>query len=334
MTYDLANRLRTTQLVSGGTEYYSYSPDNKRILKRTPSGESWSEEWTMYGARGEKLGNFTMGCQPNNGYSCPYALVLTPTISFAGRVIWDKSAEVRADRLGTNRISSMKFYPYGEEIGTATANDRVKFVTYTRDGFTGLDYADQRYYAAGYGRFNTADPYRASAGAGDPGSWNRYAYVGGDPINYSDRHGLQKETCFYVDGELDSCEDEVEYAPGGAGGNEQAGNGGGGGGGGKTTSPQNLTVEVYGILCKRIRVVILIAVVRSKGIVLSSSRRSRPSHDHPGRTARSTQGRARGAAQRTLACEHRFCDPPKLTGGPARVSGSIPPVGFERFYCR
>src|SRR5437879_584324 len=36
---------------------------------------------------------------------------------------------------------------------------------------------DQRFYASTYGRFNTADPYRASAGAGDPGSWNRYAYV-------------------------------------------------------------------------------------------------------------------------------------------------------------
>ena len=62
--------------------------------------------------------------------------------------------------------------------------------TYTRDSFTGLDYADQRFYASTYGRFNTADPYRASAGADDPGSWNRYAYVQGDPVNYLDPHGL------------------------------------------------------------------------------------------------------------------------------------------------
>ncbi len=39
------------------------------------------------------------------------------------------------------------------------------FGTYTGHGFTYLDYADQRFYASSYGRFNTDDPYRASAGA-------------------------------------------------------------------------------------------------------------------------------------------------------------------------
>ena len=50
--------------------------------------------------------------------------------------------------------------------------------------------ADQRYYASSYGRFNTADPYQASAGPSDPGSWNRYSYVGGDPVNNHDWQGL------------------------------------------------------------------------------------------------------------------------------------------------
>ena len=67
---------------------------------------------------------------------------------------------------------------------------RVVISTYTRDSFTGLDYADQRMYASSLGRFNTADPYRASAGASDPGSWNRYSYVGGDPVNLYDPNGL------------------------------------------------------------------------------------------------------------------------------------------------
>ena len=65
----------------------------------------------------------------------------------------------------------------------------VKFGTYMQDSFTGLDYADQRFYASSYGRFNTADPYQASAGAGDPGSWNRYSYVVGDPVNRVDPTG-------------------------------------------------------------------------------------------------------------------------------------------------
>ena len=55
------------------------------------------------------------------------------------------------------------------------------------------DYADQRYYAVGMGRFGTPDPYMANnGGPGDPAepaSWNKYAYVVGDPINYTDPSG-------------------------------------------------------------------------------------------------------------------------------------------------
>jgi hypothetical protein len=36
----------------------------------------------------------------------------------------------------------------------------------------------------------TPDPYRASGGAGNPQSWNRYSYVQGDPVNKGDPSGL------------------------------------------------------------------------------------------------------------------------------------------------
>ena len=81
------------------------------------------------------------------------------SVSFAGMLIWEGSAAVYGDPAGTNRASGARFYPYGDEI-TSTSNDRTKFATYNRDSFTGFDYADQRYYASTYGRFNTADPYK------------------------------------------------------------------------------------------------------------------------------------------------------------------------------
>jgi len=95
---------------------------------------------------------------------------------------------VAADRLG----SIGKFYPYGQEINQ-TADLTEKFTGYFRDAGTGLDYADQRYYEFSLGRFTSPDPYGGSANLGDPGSWNRYAYVGGDPINYTDRRGLYRD---------------------------------------------------------------------------------------------------------------------------------------------
>ncbi len=79
----------------------------------------------------------------------------------------------------------------------------------------GLDYADQRFYASTYGRFNTPDPYQGSAGPGDPGSWNRYSYVGGDPVNRLDLAGTCWITTYSSDGNGNfsvNCFDYLEMA--------------------------------------------------------------------------------------------------------------------------
>ncbi|MBS1856789.1 MAG: hypothetical protein JST11_15580, partial [Acidobacteria bacterium] len=81
------------------------------------------------------------------------------------------------------------YYPYGEERGTS-AEGREKFGTYMRDS-SGLDYADQRYYGVGTGRFGTPDRAGLTASiAADPGSWNRFVYTRGDPVNRRDPAGL------------------------------------------------------------------------------------------------------------------------------------------------
>jgi RHS repeat-associated protein len=61
---------------------------------------------------------------------------------------------------------------------------------YFRDAETQLDYADQRYHQPGMGRFLTPDPFMGSEVPSIPGSWNRYAYVANDPINWNDPSGL------------------------------------------------------------------------------------------------------------------------------------------------
>ncbi|MBV8846570.1 MAG: RHS repeat-associated core domain-containing protein, partial [Bryobacterales bacterium] len=91
---------------------------------------------------------------------------------------------VYQDRLG----SIGKFYPFGLER-SGTANGTEKFTGYFRDAETGLDYADQRYEQPGMGRFLTTDPSSGSGQAFDPGTWNLYAYVGGDPISRTDPTG-------------------------------------------------------------------------------------------------------------------------------------------------
>jgi RHS repeat-associated protein len=119
---------------------------------------------------------------------------VTPTQRawFGGRLIEKKGTAMNADRLG----SYEKAYPYGE-LATA-AGPGEKFATYWRDGGTGLDYAVNRYYSSQMGRFVSADPYQASGGPANPGSWNRYAYVEGDPVNFHDPRGLMAEGPHYV----------------------------------------------------------------------------------------------------------------------------------------
>ncbi len=56
-------------------------------------------------------------------------------------------------------------------------------------------------YSSVYGRFLSSDPYRASGGPSDPGSWNRYAYVQGDPVNATDASGLSMD-CRWENGRL------------------------------------------------------------------------------------------------------------------------------------
>ena len=102
-----------------------------------------------------------------------------------------------------------------------------------RDGLTGPDYADQRYYASGYGRFNTPDPYRSSGFAVDPSSWNRYSYTRGDPVNRNDRHGLADwSVTVSGDDEESKCQETRTGCEDGSGGGGGGGTGDGGGGGG------------------------------------------------------------------------------------------------------
>ena len=93
-------------------------------------------------------------------------------------------------RFGTGTSANLTYYPYGEEY-TAGSDDAEKFGTYFRDSTSGLDYAQNRYYNSILGRFMTADPSRSNA-LTDPGQWNRYAYVGNDPVNFYDPHGLDE----------------------------------------------------------------------------------------------------------------------------------------------
>ena len=188
-SYDVANRLVSNgaiynprnQRVFDGAYIYLYTPDGKQAGKYQPAwGQNGSQAWIQG--------------QPN--------------VYFAGKLIQEQGQWVMTDRLGSVRLRASgersSYQPYGAEVAPATSDQRTKFATYYRDS-AGLDYAGQRYYSNAMGRFLTPDPGGIrTADPKEPGSWNRYAYVGGDPVNFRDPQGLFR--CL-------NCDDEDQDQP-------------------------------------------------------------------------------------------------------------------------
>jgi RHS repeat-associated protein len=191
------------------------------------------DEITFWSVTGQKLATYPLSGDPNRTYIWGQAEgAPTPAVTaslgtsnyyFGGKLIKNNTGYVSTDRLGS---AGSAYYPYGQEKPSATQNGTEKFTGYFRDSETGLDYAVNRYHQPGMGRFLTADPKLSSAHLRGPGTWNRYSYAGGDPVNRIDPSGL---TYFGTGDDCDVSEDpyECELVE-----QENDGRGVGGGGGG------------------------------------------------------------------------------------------------------
>ena len=179
-SYDIENRL--VSLSSGSS--YSYDPSNRRVWRGTWYNSSgiWTrgqDEVTFWSISGRKLAAYNI----TSSYGF-YATQIGFNYYFGAKLIQNGYG----NDVYTNRLGSVgTFYPYGVERGTVGPNDTEKFTGYFRDAESGNDYADQRYMSPGMGRFLTPD--RMNGSIFDPGSLNKYAYVGGDPINRTDPSG-------------------------------------------------------------------------------------------------------------------------------------------------
>lgn len=70
---------------------------------------------------------------------------------------------------------------------------RTEYARMEKDVPTGLDHTPARKYDSGYGRWTSPDTYGGSMSTSEPQSFNRYAYVQNDPLNFVDPTGLDGE---------------------------------------------------------------------------------------------------------------------------------------------
>ncbi len=66
---------------------------------------------------------------------------------------------------------------------------------------------EQRFYTSQFGRFMSADRFQRAAKINDSGSWNKYSYTRGDPVNRFDRSGTE-DWCTDEECDDDPCDED------------------------------------------------------------------------------------------------------------------------------
>lgn len=105
---------------------------------------------------------------------------------------WLGSARLSSSVLNRTCYYDRAFAPYGEMYKNFCGNTGgLNFTGDTQDSFTGLFDTPNRELHPGQGRWLSPDP--AGLGAANPANpqtWNRYAYVGNNPVGAIDPNGL------------------------------------------------------------------------------------------------------------------------------------------------
>jgi RHS repeat-associated protein len=215
MTYDAAGNLTNDgeqtftynaqgqQATAGGVTSLSqtYDGDGLRIKKtETPAGSQTGT--TTYYLRSSVLGKRVVleigGTAPDTGAMLRGYVYLGGqmlAIQKGGQVSWVHQDPVtKSQRLTDNTgevVSTIDLDPWGGETGRSEFQTKQphRYTTYERDA-NGGDEAMFRRYESKLPRFSQPDPYEGSYNLSDPQSFNRYAYVGNDPVNFVDPLGL------------------------------------------------------------------------------------------------------------------------------------------------
>jgi RHS repeat-associated protein len=198
--YDLSGRLATTTK-AGLTTTYHHDNFGRRIRKYSSTGPA-STIVFAYDQAGQLLGEYDHTGKPLREYiwlgTTPVAM-FTPdpanTTASAAPVVYS----LHTDHLDTPRVATDKngkirwrhiAEPFGttapetnpENLGQFTQN--LRFPGQYFDQETGLHYNWHRDYDASIGRYVQSDPI------GLAGGLNTYAYVGGNPLSFTDPNGL------------------------------------------------------------------------------------------------------------------------------------------------
>ena len=202
--FDVAGRM-VTNTVNSGVTTYVYDGDGQRVMK-----QNWLGTTTyVYDAQGNLASELTAPAAgavlPSGQTNACGTLTCYVTVDHLGstRMVTDSNGNVmrRYDYLpsgeeipmGTGGRTAGMGYQFNPSVYTLTGGQdgfNPKFTGQVRDWESGLDYFNARYYSPAQGRFVAPDPDNAGADLANSQTWNGYAYVGNNPLSWTDPSGL------------------------------------------------------------------------------------------------------------------------------------------------
>ncbi|MBL8122747.1 MAG: RHS repeat-associated core domain-containing protein [Blastocatellia bacterium] len=169
---------------------YFYDGEGKRVKKHRYVGGVLTEVTVCVYSAGKLAAEYSTATPSSN-----------PTTS------WTVTDQLGSPRVIVNSlgavISRRDFMPFGEELDAdetyrktlqkygQTDSVRQQFTGYQKDEESGLDFAEARMYENRFGRFTAVDPLLASGKDSNPQTFNRFVYVGNNPLNIIDPLGLE-----------------------------------------------------------------------------------------------------------------------------------------------
>jgi RHS repeat-associated protein len=184
--YDTENRQKEFFYATNNTSTpdgtYLYDGEGRRVKKVVGSDVTIF----VYDASGQLVAEYSTQIETTD----PKVSYLTTDHLGSPRIVTDENGAV---------ISRKDFTAFGEAVtssqrvggnGYAEPAIRQDYTGYQRDGESGLEYAQARYYNARHGRFTSSDPLVGSGETKNPQTFNRYAYTINSPYKFTDPLGL------------------------------------------------------------------------------------------------------------------------------------------------
>jgi RHS repeat-associated protein len=186
-TYDAENRIITA--ANGYTASYVYDAFGHRV-RSTVNGQTRD---FLLDLQGRTIDQYTSGTVTRSEAYAGGQHVATYANSTAQ---FDNSNWLGTSRVRTNAsggaIESCTSLPFGEDLTcSASEPSPIQFTGQEHDAESGNDHFPFRYYGETMARWLTPDPSGlAAVDPANPQSWNRYAYVNGNPLSFIDPTGL------------------------------------------------------------------------------------------------------------------------------------------------